>query len=92
MLSITIIKGWHDIAKYYIYVYCISSISFIIKLSGALRSKCRPIAALCNLYGTCKCLRVQGFMIDPDFIGILKKIKLGCHDGNLGTFFYLHNS
>ena len=37
--------------------------------------------------GTWKCLRVQGFMIDPDSIGILKKIKLGCHDGNLGELF-----
>ena len=37
--------------------------------------------------GTWKCLRVQGFMIDPDSIGILKEIKLGCHDGNLGELF-----
>ena len=37
--------------------------------------------------GTWKCLRVQGFMIDPDYIGILKEIKLGCHDGNLGELF-----
>ena len=42
--------------------------------------------------GTWKCLRVQGFMIDPDSIGILKEIKLGCHDGNLGELFYVHNS
>ena len=34
--------------------------------------------------GTWKCLRVQGFMIDPESIGVLKEIKLGCHDGNLG--------
>ena len=26
-------------------------------------------------------------MIDPDSIGILKKIKIGCHDGNLGELF-----
>ena len=31
--------------------------------------------------------RVQGFMINPNFIGILKKIKLGCHDGNIGELF-----
>ena len=43
--------------------------------------------ALCNLYVTWKSLRVQGFMIDPDSIGIVKKIKLDCHDGNLGELF-----
>ena len=37
--------------------------------------------------GTWKCLRVQGFMIDPDSIGVLKEIKFGCHDGNLGELF-----
>ena len=37
--------------------------------------------------GTWKCLRVQGFMIDPESIGVLKEIKLGCHDGNLGELF-----
>ena len=37
--------------------------------------------------GTWKCLRVQGFMIDPDSIGVLKEIKLGSHDGNLGELF-----
>ena len=37
--------------------------------------------------GTWKCLRVQCFMIDPEFIGVLKEIKLGCHDGNLGELF-----
>ena len=37
--------------------------------------------------GTWKCFRVQGFMIDPESIGVFKKIKLGCHDGNLGEFF-----
>ena len=37
--------------------------------------------------GTWKCLRVQGFMIDPEPIGVLKEIKLGCHDGNLGELF-----
>ena len=43
--------------------------------------------------GTWKCLRVQGFMIDPESIGVLKEIKLGCHDKQpWGTFFYLHNS
>ena len=42
--------------------------------------------------GTWKCLRVQGFMIDPESIGVLKEIKLGCQDGNLGELFYLHNS
>ena len=39
--------------------------------------------------GSWKCFRVQGFMIDPESIAVLKKIKLGSHDGN---FFYLHNS
>ena len=34
--------------------------------------------------GTLKSLRVQGFMIGPEFICALKDIKLGCHDGNLG--------
>ena len=33
---------------------------------------------------TSKCLRVEGFIIDHEFIGALKEIKLGCHDGNLG--------
>ena len=43
--------------------------------------------------GTWKRLRVQGFMIDPESIGVLKEIKLGCDDGNLGDIlFYLHNS
>ena len=42
--------------------------------------------------GTWKSLRVQGFMIDFEFIGALKKIKLVCHDGNLGELFYMHNS
>ena len=37
--------------------------------------------------GTWKCLRVQGFIIDPYSIGVLKEIKLGCHDGNLGELF-----
>ena len=37
--------------------------------------------------GTWKCLRVQCFMIDPESIGALKEIKLGCHDGNLGELF-----
>ena len=31
-------------------------------------------------------------MIDPDSIGTLKKIKLGCRDDKLGDFFYLHDS
>ena len=39
--------------------------------------------------GTWKCLRVQGFMIDPDSIGVLKEIKLGCHDGNLGELCFI---
>ena len=37
--------------------------------------------------GTWKSLRVQGFMIDPEYIGVLKEIKLGCHDGNIGELF-----
>ena len=37
--------------------------------------------------GTWKSLRVQGFMIDPESIGVLKEIKLGCHDDKLGEFF-----
>ena len=37
--------------------------------------------------GTWKSLRVHGFMIDPESIGVLKKIKPGCHDGNLGELF-----
>ena len=37
--------------------------------------------------GTWKSFRVQGFMIDPESIGILKEIKLGFHDGNLGELF-----
>ena len=44
---------------------------------------CSPGAKM----GTWKCLRVQGFMIDPESIGVLKEIKLGCHDGNLGELF-----
>ena len=34
--------------------------------------------------GTWKSLRVQGFMIDPESMGVLKEIKLCCHDGNIG--------
>ena len=49
---------------------------------------CSPGAKM----GTWKCLRVQGFMIDPESIGVLKEIKLGCHDSNLGELFYFHNS
>ena len=37
--------------------------------------------------GTWKSLRVQGFMTDLYSIGVLKEIKLGCHDGNLGELF-----
>ena len=37
--------------------------------------------------GTWKSVRVQGFMIDTESIGVLKDIKLGCHDGNLGELF-----
>ena len=44
---------------------------------------CSPGAKM----GTWKCLRVQGFMIDPESIGVLKEIKLDCHDGNLGELF-----
>ena len=39
--------------------------------------------------GTCKSLRVQGFMIDPESISVLKEIKLGCHDDNLGELFFI---
>ena len=28
-------------------------------------------------------------MIDADYIGILKKIKLGRHGGNLGELFFI---
>ena len=43
--------------------------------------------------GTWKSLRVQGLIIDPESIGVLKKVKLGCHDGNLGELFLnLHTS
>ena len=37
--------------------------------------------------GTWKCLRVRGFMIDPESIGVLKEIKLGRHGGSLGELF-----
>ena len=37
--------------------------------------------------GTWKSLRAQGFMIGPESIGVLKGIKLGCHDGKLGELF-----
>ena len=39
--------------------------------------------------GTWKSLRVQGFMTDLYSIGVLKEIKLGCHDGNLGGTFFI---
>ena len=39
--------------------------------------------------GTWKCLRAQGFMIDPESIGVLKEIKLGCHGGNIGELFLI---
>ena len=41
---------------------------------------------------TLKSLRVQCFKIDFDSLGVLKEIKLGSHDGNLGELFYLHNN
>ena len=34
--------------------------------------------------GTRKSLTVPGFMIDPESIGVLKEIKLGCQEGNIG--------
>ena len=40
------------------------------------------------MWGHGKVASVQGFMIDLKFIGVLKEIKLGCHDGNLGELFY----
>ena len=39
--------------------------------------------------GTWKCLRVQGFMIEPESIGVLKETKLGCDDGNLGELLFI---
>ena len=39
--------------------------------------------ALCNPYVALKKLRVQDSMIDPGYIGAVKKIILGCHDDNL---------
>ena len=54
-----------------------------ITWTDVFRADCSPGAKM----GTWKCLRVQGFMIDPDSIGVLKEIKLGCHDGNLGELF-----
>ena len=42
--------------------------------------------------GTWKSFRVQGFMIDPESIGVFKETKLGCHDHKLGELFYLQNS
>ena len=38
---------------------------------------------------TWKSLSVQGFMIDPDSICILKGIKLCCHDGNFEELFFI---
>ena len=46
---------------------------------------CSPGAKL----GTWKSLRVHGFMIDSESIGILKEIKLGCHNSNLEERFLL---
>ena len=37
--------------------------------------------------GSWASLRVHCFMIDPESTGVLKEIKLGCHDGNLGDLF-----
>ena len=37
--------------------------------------------------GTWENLRAQGFMIDPQSICVMKEIKLGCLDGNLGELF-----
>ena len=39
--------------------------------------------------GQRKSLRVQGCMIDPEFIDVLKEIKLSCHDGIITV---LHSS
>ena len=35
-----------------------------------------------EIIGTWKSLRVQGFVIDPESIGVLKEIKHGLYDGN----------
>ena len=86
-------KGWlfeyiSIIFKKYKYIFCsIYTVSFDHYIDNELKPT-SPGAKM----GTWKCLRVQGFIIDPYFIGVLKEIKLGCHDGNLGELFYVHNS
>ena len=63
---------------------CATCLTTIMSIDGTtLHDKYSPGAKM----GTWKCLRVQGFMIDPDSVGVLKEIKLGCHDGNLGELF-----
>ena len=42
--------------------------------------------------GTWKSLRVQGFMIDLESIGVLKELSLVATTATLGKFFYLNNS
>ena len=37
--------------------------------------------------GTWTSLRVQGFMIDSESMGVLKEIKFGCHNSNLVELF-----
>ena len=75
--------------------------AFMIKWDATtqLKKAIGMLAGLCVFYrvmslyspgaemGTWKGLRVQGFMIDLDSIGMLKEIMLGCHDGNLGELF-----
>ena len=61
--------------------------SFVKKMSvNIIKMRRLPFSPGAKM-GTWKCLRVQGFMIDPESIGVLKEIKLGCHDGNLGELF-----
>ena len=69
-----------------IYKQFISKEAFWQKISYGVTERNFSISPGAKM-GTWKCLRVQGFMIDPDSIGVLKEIKLGCHDGNLGKLF-----
>ena len=42
--------------------------------------------------GTWKSLRVQGFMIDPESIGVSRQLSLVATTATLWNYFYLHNS
>ena len=60
---------------------------WLLSLRSVLSVCHTPINSPGAKIGAWKSLRVQSFMIDPQSVGVLKEIKLGCRDGNLGELF-----